>query len=306
MKDKDKIEQKALIFSMLSIIVFIFLGLGFALFTRSESILFDGIYSLISFSIAFLTLKVSQLAVKPDDDTFHFGYTQFEPLINVFKSVFVITACIYAAFGAIKSIVSGGNLINMGAPIIYAAIATLGSLFIAFHLWKKAKKCCSGLLEVEALEWVVDAMLSFGLLLGFTMALFLQQGPWSYLVPYVDPAMLIVIAIVALPIPLKILFRNMREVLYMAPPEPFVNELEKQLDDATKNIPLNDYEFRVVKHGRNTFLLVHLMVSDDFHFNTVADLDRIRGKIETRILAFNPEIVMEILFIKDKVWSELK
>ncbi|MBM9519099.1 cation diffusion facilitator family transporter [Desulforhopalus vacuolatus] len=306
MKNNSKIEQKALIFSMLSIVAFVFLSLGFALFTRSESILFDGIYSLISFSIVFLTLKVSQLAVKPDDDAFHFGYTQFEPLINVFKSVFIITACIYAVFGAVKTIVNGGNHIDMGAPIIYAAIAAVGSFFIAFYLWKKAKKCRSGLLKVEAMEWGVDAMLSLGLFLGFTIALFLQQGPWNYLVPYVDPVMLIVIAIIAVPIPLKILFSNMREVLYMAPPEPFLNELEKQLDDATKDIPLNDYEFRVVKHGRNTFVLVHLMVSDDFHFNTVADLDRIREKIETRILAFNPEIVMEILFIKDKVWAELR
>lgn len=306
MSDNAQIEQQALRFSMLSIIVFILLGLGFAFFTHSGSILFDGIYSLISFGIAFLTLKVSQLAVKPDDETFHFGYTQFEPLINVFKSLFVLAACIYAAFGAVKSIFSGGNPIDMGVPVIYATIAAGGSFSIAFYLRKKAKQCRSGLLQVEAMEWAVDAMLSFGLLLGFTIALFLQQGQWSYLVPYVDPAILIIIAIVAVPIPLKILSSNMREVFYMAPPEPFVNELEKQLDNATNDIPLNDYEFRVVKQGRNTFVLVHLMVSDDFHFNTVADLDRIREKIDTRILNFNPEIVMEILFIKDKAWAELK
>ncbi len=306
MSDNAQIEQQALRLSMFSIIAFVFLSLGSAFITHSGSILFDGVYSLISFGIAFLTLKVSQLAVKPDDDTFHFGYTHLEPLINVFKSLFVVAACIYAAYGAGKSLFTGGNPISMEIPVIYAAIAAGGSFCIALYLMKKAKQCRSGLLQVEAVEWAVDALLSFGILLGFTIALFLQQSQWSYLVPYVDPGLLIIIAVVALPVPIKILFSNIREVLYMAPPALFVNELEKQLDDATHDIPLDDYEFRVVKQGRNTFVLVHLMVADDFHFTTVADLDRIREKIDARIINFNPEIVMEILFIKDRVWAELR
>ncbi|MCF8070105.1 MAG: cation diffusion facilitator family transporter [Desulfobacterales bacterium] len=306
MRDNARIEQSALRFSMISIIFFVVLGLVFAAITHSGSILFDGIYSLISFAIASLTLKVSQLAEKPDDEIFHFGYTQFEPLINVFKSLFVITACIYALFGAVKSLLSGGNLMDMGYAVIYGSIAAFGSFGVGLYLKRKSKKCRSGLLQVEAMEWMIDAMLSFGILVGFLCAVILQQTRWNYLMPYVDPMLLIIIAVVALPVPLKILINNMREVISMAPPEPFISDLEKQLENATKDIPLNDYEFRVVKQGRNTFVLVHLMVSDDFHFNTVADLDRIREKIDDRIVSFNPEIVMEILFIKDKEWAEYK
>jgi len=306
MRDNARVEQSALRFSMISIIFFVLLGLVFASFTHSGSILFDGIYSLISFAIASLTLKVSQLAEKPDDETFHFGYTQFEPLINVIKSLFVLGACIYAFFGAVKSLMSGGNPMEMGYAVIYGVIAAFGSFGVGLYLKRKSKKCRSGLLQVEAMEWMIDAMLSFGILIGFVCAFILQQTRWNYLMPYVDPVLLIIIAIIALPVPLKILITNMREVIYMAPPEPFLKKFEEQLEDAIKDIPLDDYEFRIVKQGRNTFVLVHLMVSDDFHFNTVADLDRTREEIEGRMISFNPELVMGILFIKGKEWAELK
>ena len=230
-----------------------------------------GIFSLIDFSIGILTLKVAQYAELPDDDTFHYGYSQFEPLINVFKSLFVLAACAFALFGAVQSLLVGGNSMEYGFAVIYGIIATTACYVI-----------------------------------GFVIAYFLQQTIWYGLTPYIDPVLLILISTIALPFPLKTLFDNTRKVIAMAPPEPVVDEIEHQLDHVTKDLPLDDYDFRVIKQGRNTFLRVYLMVSDDFHFNTVADLDGIREKIDDHMIDFNSEITMDIMFIKDKVWADLK
>jgi cation diffusion facilitator family transporter len=301
-----KVEQRALKISMFSTIFFVVLGLGFAFLTHSNSILFDGIFSLIAFSIGILTLKVAQYAELPDDETFHYGYSQFEPLINVFKSLFILAACTFALFGAVQSLGVGGNSIEYGSAILYGIIATTGCYVIGFYLRTIAKKLNSGLLRVDAMEWLIDGTLSFGILMGFVIAYFLQKTIWYELTPYIDPVLLILISTIALPFPLKTLFDNTREVISMAPPEPVVNEIEQQLDHATREFPLDDYDFRVIKQGRNTFLRVYLMVSDDFHFNTVADLDGIREKIDDHMIAYNPEITMDIMFIKDKVWADLK
>ena len=301
-----KVEQRALKISMFSTIFFVVLGLSFAFLTHSNSILFDGIFSLIAFSIGILTLKVAQYAELPDDERFHYGYSQFEPLINVFKSLFVLAACAFALFGAVQSLWVGGNSIEFGSAVSYGIIATTGCYVIGFYLRTKAKKLNSGLLRVDAMEWLIDGTLSFGILIGFVIAYFVQQTIWHDLTPYVDPVLLILISTIALPFPLKILFDNMREVIAMAPPEPVVNEIEHQLDQATRELPLVDYDFRVIKQGRNTFLRVYLMVSDDFDFKSVADLDEIREKIDNHMIDFNPEITMDIMFIKDKVWADLK
>jgi cation diffusion facilitator family transporter len=306
MKESARIEQRALKLSMYSILFFILLAFVFSFITGSDSILFDGIYSLISFVIAILTLKVSKLAEQPDDELFHFGYTRLEPLLNVVKSLFILISCVYALIGAIRSLSTGGNPVEIGFAVIYSAIAAGGGFIIALILRQKAGKSGSGLLKVEAVEWMVDSVLSFGILVGFIIALLIRNSQWSPLTPFVDPLLLIIITALALPAPVKIMLSNLREMIDMAPPEPFVSDIEKLLDEATSDIELDDYEFRIMKHGRDTFILVHLMVSDEFKFNTISDLDKIRERIEEHMHSFEPEIIMEIVFIKDKDWAELR
>ncbi len=49
MKDNSQIEQQALKISIVSTVFFVALGLGFAFYTKSDTILFDGVYSFCSF-----------------------------------------------------------------------------------------------------------------------------------------------------------------------------------------------------------------------------------------------------------------
>jgi len=303
MKDNSQIEQRALKVSIVSTLFLVALGLGFAFYTQSNSILFDGVYSFIALCVSIITLKVSKLAEQPDDDVFHFGYTQFEPLVNVFKALFILAACVFAIFSAVQSLLSGGNPLKFGLAVIYGIAASSSCFAVGSYMKYKAKKTNSGLLQADAAEWLVDGFISFAVLAGFVVGFALQQTKWHDMTPFVDPILLLLITIFALPVPIKILLSNVREIIFMAPPDSFVNQIEEQLEKATRHIPLKGYEFRVAKQGRQTFLQVHLMVSDTFHFNTVADLDAIREKMNQQILEFNPEIIMDVLFIKNKKWA---
>jgi cation diffusion facilitator family transporter len=305
MRENALFEQKALKISMLGTILFVALGFGFAFLTGSDSILFDGFYSLISFAIAILTLKVAKIVEKPDDDTFHFGYSQFEPLINVSKSLFILAACVFGLYSGVNSIISGGNPMAVGQAVIYGLLSTSGCYLVGFYLNHMAKKIKSGLLKVDAMEWLIDGTISFGILIGFGIAYLLQYYGQDNLIPFVDPVLLIVISVISLPFPIKVILSNLREIVFMAPPDTIVDEIEKLLDNATQHIPLDDYEFRVLKQGRNTFILVHLIVSKHFHFESVADLDKIRDQIYDPLVGFNPEITPHILFIKDRSWADL-
>ena len=119
-----------------------------------------------------------------------------------------------------------------------------------------------------------------------------------------DPALLCIITILALPAPVKILLENFRELIDMAPPQAFQDKIEELMLQAVGGLALDDWEFRIMKAGRNTFILVHLMVSDDFRIDSISELDNIRDGIEKVILGFDPNVALEILFIKDKEWAE--
>lgn len=306
MKTEAKIEQRSLKISMVSIVFFILLAFFFSYITKSGSIFFDGVYSLIALGISFVTLWVSRLAERPDDDRFHFGYTRFEPLLNVGKSLFILLSCGFAFSEAINTLRQGGKVVDLELAILYSFIATVGAFFVGLYLKKVARRIKSGLLELEAVEWMVDSFLSAGILIGFVIAWAMGFTRWAHLIPYVDPVLLILIALLALPAPLKALWSNFKELVDMAPPAEYTRRLDTEMDKALEGLAVRDYEYRLMKSGRSTFMLVHLMVSDDFRITDIAELDIIRDGIEEKILRFDSNIIMEILFIKNREWAQLK
>ena len=46
-------------------------------------------------------------------------------------------------------------------------------------------------------------------------------------------------------------------------------------------------------------MLVHVVVAEDFEIDSVAHLDEIRRKSERDLKEWNPEIVIDMLFVQD-------
>ncbi len=292
-------EQRALRFAFYGSVFFVVLALGFAVLTNSDAILFDGIYSLIALCVALLTLRVARLAERPDDERFHFGYTAMEPTLNLFKALFILVACVYALTEAVRRLLAGGNAMEYGLGVLYGLMASLGCFAVAFLMHRASRRHRSDLVRVESRTWFVDGLLSAAVLLGFAIAWWLEQSPWARFAPLVDPILLISIVIVALPIPLAILLESLREIVNMAPPAPLVDEIEQRLLDSLAEVEYDHVELRVTKRGRNTYLLVHVVVSEAFSIRTVAELDAIRKASEAQLVAWNPQIVMDMLFVRD-------
>ena len=292
-------EQKALRFSLYGIVGFVVLALGFAILTNSDAILFDGIYSLIAFCVTLLTLKVAKLAERPDDERFHFGYTSIEPTLNLFKALFILVACVYAAVEAIKRLLAGGNPAEYGLAVFYGAASTLGCFTVAWMMSRASKQNRSDLVAVECKTWLMDGLLSCAVFFGFLGAWWLGRSPWPGYAPLVDPILLITIVTLALPVPLGILRDSLKEIVLMAPSEPLVDEIEQRLLDSLSDVDYDHVELRVTKRGRNTYVLVHIVVGDTFAITSVAGLDEIRNRSERALKGWNPEIVIDMLFVKD-------
>jgi cation diffusion facilitator family transporter len=306
MSRKERIcnERRTLRYSLYGVLFFVVLALGFALLTDSGAILFDGIYSLIAFCMALLTLKVAKLAERPDDEQFHFGYTSLEPTLNLFKALIVIVSCVYAAVEAAQRLLAGGSPADYRLAVVYGVAATIGSLTVAWLMYRSSREYRSDLVRVEAKTWLIDGLFSCFVLGGFLVAWWLDNSAWPQYAPMVDPLILVGLVFAALPVPVKILLDSFREVISMAPPEAVVEEIEERLKDSLKHFATRQVELRVNKRGRNTYLLVHVVVPETFVLQSIADLDRVRRHSEAALKAWNPEIVMDMLFVQDPSLAE--
>lgn len=294
-------EQRALKFSLYGVLLFVLLAIGFALLTKSDAILFDGIFSLIAFCTALVTLKVARLAARPDDDQFHFGYTAMEPTLNLFKSLIVIVTCVFALVGAVNRLLAGGNPAAYGLAVVYGVFATAGCFAVSWLMYRGSRDYRSDLVQVEAKTWFVDGLLSASVLLGFIAAWALEHSGMAHLAPLVDPILLIAIVLLALPVPGKIMLDSFKEVIAMAPPVHVVDEIEGRLLQALGDVACEHVELRVSKRGRVTYLLVHVVVADRFVVRDIAELDTIRKHCESELKSWNPQLLMDMLFVRDAV-----
>jgi len=279
------------------------IGLLFAWITSSEAILLDGVFSSISFIMAILTLKVARLVKRPDDEHFHFGYAHFAPLINVIKSLIMISLCIFAMAAAVDSLLSGGRPLQMGTAVIYGAVATAGCIVIAAYLWRAAKRTRSVLVELDARSWVVDALLSGAVLISFVGGYLVSSSRFATYVDYLDPLLVTVLCLISLPIPLQILYRNGREVLLFAPDA----ALQRQVDDIfrVQSAPLEiqDYRIRLLKMGNTLNILVHAQLAPGAAV-PMDDLDALRRRFMAALEALSQRGIADVVFVGDMSLAE--
>jgi len=292
-------ERAALRLSSWGNIFFAALGLGFGLTTRSEAILLDGFFSLIAFVMSLLTLRVLGLVTKGEDEVFHFGYFSFEPLLNTVKGLFILGLCAIALVSAIGALFHGGREISLGWAVVYSIAAMIGAGVLAVIQARAAKKTGSPLLEVDARSWKIDGILSAAVLLAFLGAMFLERSQWSHLMPYVDPVLVAVLVLLVIPQPVRIVRDGIGELLYISPEPAIQTEVRKRFDELVGDYAFTRTHLRMVKVGRVSYLLAHVVVPKGFQLQSVGELDVIRRKIEEGIRELHPSWTVDTVFVAD-------
>ncbi|WP_207239963.1 cation diffusion facilitator family transporter [Pseudomonas sp. GW456-L15] len=267
----------------------------------AQSILFDGFFSLIATFIKVLMLITAKLIAKESNHRFQFGFWHLEPMVLLIEGSFLMLIAIYAFLNGVFGIINGGREVELGLVIFYAAFFAVAEFAYFFYVRRRNRKLKSSLIQFDNISWLVDAMLSVGLLVSFIIALLLKQyghGQWAV---YVDPAILILLALSMLPPALKILRPALRDVLGIAP---------DQLDEKVRNVMeqakaahgFDDYISYVQKHGRARFIEIHIVLPAHYPLQDVATLDHLREEISSQLGEADAARWLTISFTGDRKW----
>jgi len=303
MSDLQRLERRALKFSVAGAIIMAALGLGFAYVTDSEAILLDGLFSLVGFFVGLVSLRIATLVQQPDDEHFHFGYNNFEPFFNVVKGVIIAIVGILALISAVYALLHGGREINTGYAVIYAIVVSIGS----FSVWglqrAAARTTGSPLVVVDAKNWLVDGCLTVGVLIAFSAAWLMQGTSWDWAINYVDPAVVALLVIVIIPVPYIIIRDSLNEVLLGAPSM----EIQKQVQDILlpelEEINASDYQVRMVKVGRALYVDVYMILEEEHPACHIPEQDRIREHINVLLARDIPHVTADVSFTLDAKWA---
>ncbi len=276
-------------------------GIVTGFISGSQSILFDGFFSLIATFIKVLMLITAQLIAKESNQRFQFGFWHLEPMVLLIEGSFLLLIAIYAFLNGVFGIINGGREIELGLVILYAAVFTVIEFGYYFWVRRKNRTLKSTLIQFDNISWLVDAMLSVGLLISFITALALTHQGYAQWASYVDPAILIVLALSMLAPAFKILKPALRDVLGIAP-DALDDKVREALEIASARHGFEGYKTYVQKHGRARFIEIHIVLPSGYPLTSVKTLDALREEIAELLGKADSAHWLTISFTGDRRW----
>ncbi|MGF1765192.1 cation diffusion facilitator family transporter [Aliivibrio kagoshimensis] len=293
-------EKNTILLSIYATSIFAVLGVGWGIYASSGMIIFDGIYSLISVGLSSLALVVlKQLETSQEDDRFPFGKAHFEPLLIIFKSLMLIGMCSYSAINSFGELFSGGREVATGSALLYALFSTLACLVITMIIGKNNQKIGSDLLLAEKNQWMGDTLLSIGVLVGFSVAYLLEGSAYNAVVPYADPAMVVLASTLFIIIPLKSFIAAAKEMVFYQSSHPNLETIEKTAQKIADELHA-EYKIRMVNIGRELSIEVNFLLAERQFL--VSEMDAIRNRIADQATAIDKEHWINVSFTQQKVW----
>nr|WP_310523343.1 cation transporter [Polymorphobacter sp.] len=295
---RSALEASLLKGSIAATIVVAAAGVIIGLLAGSMSIVFDGLFSVIDAVVTTITLIVARLLASEGNHRFQYGYWHLEPLVLALHSAVLLLLCGYAFLNAVQGLLTGGHAPDFGMGIIYAVV--VGAICIVMVLYLKARntRIESELIALEMQGWLMSGAITAALLLAFAMAFLLKGTAWAWLIPYVDPAVLALIAPALLPIPLKIARQAFAEIFLITSPE-MDAEVKAVIAGVVASHGFSSFKSYAVEVGRARFIEVSILVPADLPVASVGDFDAIRHEIGNALGGTGPELWLTIVFTSD-------
>ncbi|WP_309398629.1 cation diffusion facilitator family transporter [Cerasicoccus maritimus] len=299
-------EHRALRTSIWGNLVLGVLGLVFAVFSRSDAVLLDGVFSMINFVVALLSLKVAKMIMRPTNDRYPFGYVYYEPMLNLGKGLLIGLVCLLAFVSSVEALIHGGRQIEAGIAFFYAAAAAGIGGFIAYTLRSLARKCSSPIVEVDAKNWLLDTILSAIIAVALLVVYLLQDSSLSKWTPYADPAAVLVLSLIFIPIPINIIRHNWAQIVGRNVDEQLLADAKKLLGDFLADKDCASHEVRAVRAGRFVYLHLFIVVERDAKWpGKVEDQDACRRVVFNELKPRYPYIVVDVICTHDAEWAEM-
>jgi cation diffusion facilitator family transporter len=303
MTDKAALERQALRISVYGYLLLGALAVFFALKSQSEAILLDGFFNFVSFAMSIVTLRISSLLSIPYDRRFQYGFMPFEPFVNLIKGLIILVVCGFALVSSIDALIDGGRALSPGMAVIYSIIATSGCIIVFLVQKRYAARVDSPLLDLDLATWKVSGFISSAVAVGFGSAYLLSMTEYSWIVPYIDPVMVLILILVMIRMPLTAMKEGVADLLLGAPGREQQGAIRERISGTLAEYPMQRHEIRMVKVGRHIFVTVDVILHPETDRLSVAELDELRHRLSESVNSLHPVIEVDTIFTGRDRWA---
>ncbi len=277
-KDKQlKTEKKILNLSLTGSIIFLLAEIFFAIYTGSKAVLMDCVYDIADLVMIGPFIVLVPLLYKPMTERKPYGFAQVESLFVLIKYCILLGVDVVLVLNCVKTILSGGNEVDANVLAVFELAVSAGCVLMYLVLHRFQKKYSSPSIKAELFIWKLDALSTLGVGCAFVLNLILMRTSLSFICPYVDPGIAIILAIVLIKEPIEMIFDSLRSLVLFAPDSEIKEKIEEISRAALSAEGCEITAIEVIKTGRKIWAEIYFLPAG----NTI-DLVRLK-ELDRRI-----------------------
>jgi len=282
--------------SIAAAVITILLKLSAYFVTGSVGLLSDALESFVNLAAAIVALIALNLAARPPNDEFAFGYSKVEYFSSGFEGGMILLAAVAIIATAIPRLIQPVPLEQLGLGLVISVIASLINLGVALVLLRAGRQHNSITLEADGKHLMTDVWTTAGVLVGIALV-------WITGYQRLDPIVALLVAANIVFTGYRLLSRSARGLLDRAIPPEELREVHDILD-SYQSRGVQYHALRTRGAAARNFIAVHLLVPGNW---TVQQGHLVSEEIETRVREAIPStnIVTHVEPVDDpRSWSD--
>ena len=244
-------RSRAATVSIVSNTLLIVLKIVAGVLTGSVAILTEAMHSAIDLLASFIAYFSVRRAEEPADASHRYGHEKFENAAAAAEGMLILAGSAVIAFAAIRALIHGPELQNLGIGIVVIGIASAANLAVSSWLFRRARETSSPALEGDAAHLRTDAYTSIGVLVG--LALVSVTG-WDWL----DPVVALLIAATIVVTGVRITMGSLRVLVDEALPDTELETIRAQIESFADHGVVGYHQLRTRQAGARRYIDLHV------------------------------------------------
>lgn len=292
--DTIRVEKNAFWISFFGTISLSVIGLIVFFISKSQIILLDSLFSLITALDALISVWVVSVSAKNPSDNYPFGFIQARPMLTLFNGVIILAFIFSAVFNSITVISSGGNAIPGKILVIYAFLSVMVSLSVCVFLHFKSKRIHSPLIRLELIQWIQSMLISLSIGIVFSLSEWVKHPIIKNINAYLDSGMVILISVLFVPSIIKEIKHSGKQLLLTAPSDEIRQKISKYILSVCENHQLQIKKVYMILSSGLLYVDIELLVIDqEWNWDKV---NRIRNDAGISLRTIYPDVEFVISF----------
>ncbi len=239
------------------------LGIGFYFVLGSEAVLLDGLFTLMGVPTAIVGLYVARVSREAPTEDYPLGFAQARPMLELFKSLFLLGLITLAVISSIDTIMAGGRQIEGTSMVIYGGAAMVACFLFGGMISLLAGKTDNSLVKLERSQWIQDGLLSGAIGIAFGIVAWVDHPSVAFIGPFLDQVLVIALALFFVPLYLRTIASSGKQLLISAPSPKLRDAIRGSVEEVLRTESFASFSVASVYSGGAVLVDVEVRISDN-------------------------------------------